>query len=172
MVGCSNAAVPVPLTVYPLPSAPLITQVNDTLYATGTGNFQWYLDGSMIPGATGSFYIPLVNGNYSVTLTDSNGCAAMSVVLPVTNVGINEPGNLSFAIFPNPSSGLFEVMLENPMRAIHFIRVFDPSGKMVLEATQDETQFLLNLSGFDSGIYFMEIRNAIGSLAVEKLIKQ
>ncbi|MBL0343607.1 MAG: hypothetical protein IPP71_23780 [Bacteroidetes bacterium] len=73
--GCSSpATISYQVTVNPLPAVPVITQSNDTLYVSGAGQFQWYLDGSAITGATGTFYVVTLNGNYTVTVSDSNAC--------------------------------------------------------------------------------------------------
>ncbi len=55
------------------------------LSSTGTGNFQWFLNGSAIPGATSNEWTPLSDGSYTVTLT--NGiCETISDPVDVTVV--------------------------------------------------------------------------------------
>ncbi len=62
------------ITVFGIPPAN-ITYQNDTLFApVGSYTYQWDLNGSAIAGATNSFYVPTVSGNYNVTVYTSFGC--------------------------------------------------------------------------------------------------
>ncbi len=173
MNGCSSSAVlSYQVDVYPLPAAPLISQSNDTLYASGSGNFQWYLNGAILPGATGSFYIPLVNGNYSVTVDDVNGCENISVDYPMVNVGIGEASFVSFNVFPNPSEGIFQVVINNERNINCVISVIDPAGKEIYIAQTNESVKIIDLSEAANGIYFMKIQHSSGENRVIKIVIQ
>lgn len=173
MNGCTAAAtISYQVDIFPLPSTPVITQVNDTLYTTGSGNIQWYLDGILIPGATDVFYIPTVNGNYTVTVSDTNNCENISVIFPMTNVGINETISAIFSVYPNPSNGQYQIELNNAGNVENSITVFDPAGKCVYAAATSENMYSLNLSHAANGIYILKIQNASGISFVIKLIKQ
>jgi len=77
--GCSSTAV-VTITVNPLPPTPTITPSGmDLVSSSATGN-QWYLNATLIGGATNQIYTPTQNGNYTVIVTDANGCTATSSV--------------------------------------------------------------------------------------------
>ncbi len=85
--GCSFAD-SVTLTVNPLPAAPTITQnIGDLISSESAGN-QWYLNGNLISGATGQIYAPVQNGNYSVVVTDVNGCSAASATYFFGSTGV------------------------------------------------------------------------------------
>jgi len=47
------------------------------------GNYQWYRNGSVISGATGKNYEAVVPGNYTVKVTDSHACQAISPIFTV-----------------------------------------------------------------------------------------
>ncbi|MEO8148191.1 MAG: DNRLRE domain-containing protein [Bacteroidia bacterium] len=47
----------------------------------GTYSYQWYKGGVMIAGATSSSYYAKATGNYTVKLTNGNGCTASSSIL-------------------------------------------------------------------------------------------
>lgn len=51
---------------------------NVQLSATGTGTFEWYNGGVVIPGETGTTYTAVAAGDYTVVATDGNGCPAES----------------------------------------------------------------------------------------------
>ena len=173
MNGCSNAAtVSYQINVNPLPSTPVITQVNDTLYASGSGSFQWYLDGIIIPGATNPYYVPAINGNYTVTVSDTNSCESISVIYPMTNVGLSESTVISLQVFPNPSTGLFQLMFENTNQTSTLIQVIDPAGREIVNATTGASNYLLNLLELADGIYFLKIQPSSTAISVTKIIKQ
>ncbi|MDQ3049707.1 MAG: T9SS type A sorting domain-containing protein [Bacteroidota bacterium] len=173
MNGCSSSAVvSYQVDVNPLPASPVIIQSNDTLYASGSGDYQWYLNGAILPGATGSFYIPLVNGNYSVTVSDVNGCENISIDYPMVNVSIGESTAFSFNVFPNPSGGIFQVIFENENNTNSVITVFDPTGKEIFAGQTNEKMKIIDLSEVASGIYFLKIQQDSGAARVTKLVIQ
>ncbi len=74
--GESNTFITV--TVHPNPPKPQITKVMDSLYSTPAEDYQWYKDGTPIPGAADRKYVPDTTGSYSVRIYDKNGCTAVS----------------------------------------------------------------------------------------------
>lgn len=57
---------------------------NVTLNGTGTGTYQWNLNGTPISGATAASYSANAAGSYTLALTNSNGCVGFSGSIPVT----------------------------------------------------------------------------------------
>ncbi|HVT04339.1 MAG TPA: carboxypeptidase regulatory-like domain-containing protein, partial [Thermoanaerobaculia bacterium] len=97
VLGCSSAASAVTtVTVNPLPPTPTITPGGPTTFCTGgsvtltsssaSGN-QWYLNGNPIGGATNQTYIATASGDYTVIVTDGNGCTSASSA--ITTVTVN-----------------------------------------------------------------------------------
>jgi PKD repeat protein len=74
MCGQSNGTKTI--TVHALPTPPVITQNNNILTSSSASNYQWYLNGSIIPGATNQTLIISQTGAYSVVVSNSNGCKA------------------------------------------------------------------------------------------------
>ena len=62
--------------LYPCPGEP----VNVKLKIDQTGTIQWYNNGNVISGATGTEYNVTVNGNYSATVVNSMGCGESETV--------------------------------------------------------------------------------------------
>lgn len=85
--GCSSTSAPIVITVNPLPAAPIITAGGATTFceggsvdltsSQGTGNV-WS------NSATTQTIAATLDGNYSVTFTDGNGCSATSSPTTVT----------------------------------------------------------------------------------------
>lgn len=87
--GCSNTSQPITVTVHPLPPADLVPSgtvnicngASVTLQATGGVSYVWQPNGE-----TTSSIIVAVEGTYYATVTDANGCSA---VTPSANVVVN-----------------------------------------------------------------------------------
>jgi len=95
--GCESAqANAVVVTVNPLPATPTITPGGPTTFCTGgsvtltsssaSGN-QWFLNGNPIGGETNQNYVATASGNYTVQVTDGNGC--VSAASAPTTVTVN-----------------------------------------------------------------------------------
>lgn len=57
------------------PDTAVCVSENYTLNAGNAGStYQWYLNGNIIPGATGQTYTPTQSGIYSVVVTNANNC--------------------------------------------------------------------------------------------------
>jgi hypothetical protein len=114
----------------PAPEQPVIEQSADTLFASGVGSFQWALFGATIPGATDAFLQSSTSGEYTVTITDANGCSSTSEPFPFVATGINQVWNGSFAVQPNPSNGSFTVMTPSlPNEAA--LEIYAMDGRLV-----------------------------------------
>jgi hypothetical protein len=62
----------------PAPPKPVITVYGDTLESSPATTYQWYYEGTIIPGARGQRYVATKPGNHTVEITDGNGCSALS----------------------------------------------------------------------------------------------
>lgn len=70
--------------------APVITENNGTLESTSTSNYQWYLNGSEINGATQQTYDYTLSGTYQVGTTILGSCPTLSNEIVITITGIRE----------------------------------------------------------------------------------
>lgn len=148
----------------PAPAQPSISlSGNDVVSTTGV-TYQWYVDGNLIPGATSQNYTPTQNGIYVVRITDANGCVyAYSAGYPYTLVtGIKEnqiAANLK--VYPNPTNGIVTIDDWYIKSIGYSVNVIDAQGKIII-SQQNENK--LDLSSFDSGVYFVSIQTADGML--------
>ncbi len=175
--GCSATAVS-QVTVVPGPSAPTITIAGNVLTSSvATGN-QWYLNGTLIAGATSQFYTAFVNGMYTVTET-SGGCTSIeSAPEAYFSVGITnfETGN-SILVYPNPFSDNFSVTFYLKHSSTVKIEVTDVLGRAI--KTMEEKEFQegknnieINFSSgeLSEGIYSLKLISSGGTI-VKKITK-
>jgi hypothetical protein len=119
-------------------TAPTITQSGDSLISSATSGNQWYRDGAMINGATGTSYKPTQSGNYSVILMGSLGCQVSSNTITFTTTSIvNVPAaEIGLKVAPNPSKGRFTVQFKVVQRADLNIELVNTAGQVVYRRQQ------------------------------------
>jgi PKD repeat protein len=164
------------ITVFPTPSPQGITQSGDTLFANaGSAAYQWYYNGNLISGATDYFYLAMLNGDYNVLVTDSNGCGVEAVIFNVLTdtYSVNSLENI-IHIYPHPAGNSVYIEWPNGF-APATISLFNVQGKMIIGNLQiipsDNNLFELDLSMISSGLYFIEINNS-EKIFRTKLIKE
>jgi len=151
---------------------PHITQTGGVLNSTGTGSFQWYLNGEPIATATQNSYTITQNGNYTVMITDANGCTASSSALSVINAAINDYqsyGNI--LIYPNPSSGKYYFKDINNSSLHNEIEVRNSLGQIVFAKTDFTMNDAIDISNQAQGIYFLQIKDG-SKVKSFKVLKQ
>lgn len=101
-------------------------------------------------------------GSYLVNLVasslDCSDTVVQEIMVPMVGLSENEIAN-QVRIFPNPNNGKFYIELQN-FKETNSIRMMDMSGKLVktiLNNTPDNALITVDLSGAESGIYFLEV---------------
>ena len=101
-----------------------------------------------------------------VTSETSKFLDSLICTSPATTV--NETINNNFiSVFPNPSSGIFNIQLKNNLSAN--VQVYNSIGEEILGETMNQNKSAINLSDKSSGIYFIKINSAKG-LQTEKVL--
>jgi uncharacterized membrane protein len=148
-----------PVTVNPKPPDPFITQSGDTLVSDAPAGNQWLYQQQPIPGETGTWYVPGVNGDFSVIVT-LNGCPSepSNVIHFILNGNENAFGNQNFIVFPNPSSGQFYLAgrdfpdAQATVYNLTGVKVYDDRVRMNR----------IDLSDFPPGIYLLTVSTIDG----------
>lgn len=127
-----------------------------TSWATGV-TYQW-LDCNngyaAVPGATGQSFTPTASGSYAVQVNKA-GCIDTSICYVVTGAGISEETPVPFKLFPNPTNS--SLTIQWPFITDVTIKIFDNSGRLVLEETiENKNSAQLNLD-LAKGIYIVQI---------------
>lgn len=142
----------------PLPVPAIVQSGGDLCASTTFPAYQWYLNGTLIPGATGNCVTPTANGNYTVVVTSAAQCEGESAVFMY--VAANEAmAAQGFEVFPNPTRDLVTVRMEQPLLSAGEIVISDLRGREVLRSAFDriDSSIRLDLSALTDGTYFLEI---------------
>jgi hypothetical protein len=76
----------------------------------------------------------------------------------------------SMTIFPNPTSGVFNIKTNN--KSENMLMITDLLGKPVLEKAIRNGEVEIDFSDYQSGIYFVSAFDKDGNLAVKKIVKE
>ena len=158
-------------------NAPVIAQSGIVLTSTTASTYQWYWNGSLIPGATSQNYTTTTVGNYDVMVTYFNTCPYQSNTINIisVNVSTNSIDN-DLKIYPNPANNQITIDFTSAIQEHVFIRFKNMLGQQLsenrIEFVAKQKFFLTqDISEFESGVYFVEIEFG-NSKQVRKIIKQ
>ena len=150
--------------------------------ATNTGGASttdaWdFGDGNTGAGMTAS-HSYATNGTYTVTYTQSNGCGTDAATATVTIsciVGVEEGFTSNVSLYPNPTQGLADLVVNFPNAGIANIEITDINGRLVLSKDHNvqsgENNFKLDLNSFSVGVYLVRVK-AEGFNWQGKLVKE
>ena len=93
------------ITVHPAPVATLTYAGGIFSTAVGFATYQWYKDGSPIPGATNNTWATTEPGTYYVKVTDANGCGAITASQTVSVQDVATRHRF-MTVYPTPGNGL------------------------------------------------------------------
>lgn len=169
--GCSSVD-SVTLSLYPLPSVPVISQNVQVLTSTSATTYQWYFNSNPIAGATNQSYTPTQNGSYYVVVTDTNGCQAFSSTYTMADVGVQEivaQGGMS--LYPNPNSGTFFLSTDLHQQAA-MLEIISVTGQLVYSEQLEADGFIrkeMN-AGIEDGSYLVRITLNDGTVKLGRVV--
>ena len=145
------------ISVFPIPPAQGIFQSGDTLFANpGSASYQWFFNGSIIPGATNYFYVALASGNYNVVATDTNECEVEAVINNVLAYAHLAVGNGQLAIYPNPVTEKLYVKHSMFSDKAFEISIYNVMGEKIHSAAYSEP-ITVDCEKLLPGIYFIQL---------------
>jgi surface protein len=113
----------------------------------GTGSYIYSWTGPNGFESNLSSIVAPQNGLYTVTVTD--GCETWSDTFEVLTVQITEVEATNIQIFPNPSSGLVQIVSPTAQQ----LALYDQSGRRILETNLTAGKQPLDLSALLPGVY-------------------
>lgn len=150
--SCTNTATAV-VYVNPAAVTPTVTQAGNHLQSSPSVSYQWYWNGSLLNGATSQTYTPTQNGNYTVVITDSNGCQATSAIYTITDTGLGDSAGRSAVVdvYPNPTTGSFTV--NTPFSKFQ-VQIVNALGQIILS---ENSSFTSEFNLEKNGLYLIQV---------------
>ena len=158
--GCVSDTIEIELQVRTAPEIEVL-QFGDTLTAIGDNiiNYQWFVNGDSVPGATSNFYIAEESGYYNLVVENQEGCqsASDSIQIIISGIGDNVD-EIGFEIYPNPvrMNESFYINLSSMQDQLE-IELHDLTGKLVFEQKLRGLKVELNKSRIKEGFYLVSI---------------
>ena len=122
-------------------------------------------------GVTNGWFDPALTGigTHTITYTysDANGCDNFAEgIMEVTScVGITEPKNCFFSLYPNPAFG--DVTVDLKKEGDFSLQIINTNGKMVIDK-KIRKSMVVSFSGLEAGLYMVKISNGQDSY-IQKL---
>ena len=141
---------------YPIPEKPEITIYFQELISSSCCGNQWYLNGAIIPGATGQTYQVLVSGLYHVVVT-LNGCSSEPSEAVDIIVGVPENNTATFRLYPNPATDQINIHTTLPITGKLILTLYSTLGRQIreYEFTGPGSDFTIDAGGLPKGLYFL-----------------
>ncbi|GAB2835448.1 reprolysin-like metallopeptidase [Ferruginibacter profundus] len=131
-------------------------------------SFAWYLNGTLLPAATGNTYTANVNGlgKYSVVVTSATGSCTSGLT------EITAAPSTKLFVFPSPNDGRFTVSYYTAGASLtnttkQSITIYDAFGRRVLNneyaVSQPYQLHQIDLRRNGAGVYYIVLREANGN---------
>ena len=155
--GCDSTAT-LNLVIEDLPSNLNVTLNGGTFTATGSNvsNYSWIdcATNTSIPFQNAATFTPTSSGSYAVVV--SNNCGAdTSTCEPIEVNGLSDVALPIINVYPNPSSGIFNVFSE---MEITYLEILDLKGAVIYSSKPNGNLATLDLRFQADGIYVLKLR--------------
>jgi len=146
-----------------------------TVSVTGGTPIYYYLWDD--PGAqTTSTATGLTAGDYSVTVTDDNGCTADDIVTVILSVFVDDNiYETLIEFYPNPSHGLLNFNISDYPDDELSVIIYTINGKVVYdnqyEINNGKINNMIDLSNYSKGVYFIKVTSESVNITEKVIIK-
>lgn len=150
--GTSSSTV-VNITVIDTPTT-TISASGFTLSSSSSGSsYEWFLNG-VSTGSISPTFIAQTTGNYSLRITNADGCSGWSNVLFVEVVGISDVSKNALLIYPNPATDKLKIINGTKGQVWTLNTVLGQVLKVGKISMNEEK---IDLSDLTNGIYMLTI---------------
>jgi|GEM_PF-1451717 len=172
---CASGTGEVSVNVLSSPNPSIVLGSNGTLSALPIDlAYQWYLNGAPVTGATDQIHTPAQTGDYSVEVTNADGCATISASIAYMVVATEHiEGVEYFEVFPNPFNDFIDIEIKNDNSETFYVKIVDIRGEILQEQEIYSTGSYatrLNVANLPKGIYLVQISNDKGQI-IKKIAK-
>lgn len=165
--GCQGSSTAV-TTVNSLPATPVITSNGGVLTSSAASGNQWYLNGTLIPGANSQTYAAMQAGIYTVIVTENDCVSNSSTGFTTVDTGLKNLSNdASLSVYPNPAKDILYLDGTIVNNDSFNVWLFDMQGKQVQNYSNSKA---VTITEIPNGIYMLNIKNEITNSQVFRKI--
>lgn len=144
---------------------------NGTVAVTATGGtpsytYMWSPGGEITDVITN-----LCAGNYSVTVTDANGCNTVATTTVQSSVSVHELPASAFSSYPNPAGESLTITGHFSNTTITLVNVLGEQVMLIAEHLNGSRSETINISALPAGAYFLQLKNEEG-ITTKRIIKK
>jgi glucose/arabinose dehydrogenase len=155
---------------------PVITQ-NGTILQTATGfTYKWKLNGNEILGSVQDTIHPSASGNYTVEITDINGCKAASDSYSFVFTGIKHKNSdiEKLSLYPNPASDNLTIDIRFNSMKKSTVKISNNIGQVIYEEKFQGKEILktISLKQLAKGIYELSVYTDDYKLQASTFVKE
>ena len=166
---CSSARDTAEILFAPAPPKPDIFAVGPPVWMLSTTSktslYKWYFNGTALPDANKNIYLANQNyGLYRLAVANETGCYSFSDTLriPLRLTGIEDTNPFEdVKIYPNPTTGLFTIEMNNNVFGELIIDIFAQNGSKVLnikfEKSTEHFRSQIDMNGQSRGLYLINL---------------
>ena len=160
--GCFNTDT-MTIQVHDLPLTPIIWEATDTLFTDPGLGYQWFFNGTLLNGEAHYFTTNLQDGTYTVEITDSQGCSAISDGFTYTSQasGIGQKENSPIMITPNPGKGIYQITCISHPQKVKWeeVMIYNYCGSSIgFDLIFNGNTLTIDISDYQNGLYLLAIR--------------
>jgi hypothetical protein len=132
-----------------------------TLSSNATGTHQWFRDGAVIGGESGTTISVTVQGEYTAIVIVETCASEPSTPFPVIVTGDIALSSRDLVIAPNPADD--EILIQLPGSGRRELSILNTNGVAVHSLATDRDEALINVSSYGGGFYIVKVVTATGS---------
>ncbi len=172
--NCTASSANIVVVNNPLPNKPTISWNSSQLStASGLAGYQWILAGVDVTGATNNTHTPAAVGNYTVRVSTSSGCTAVSdpfslVVTALTSVSIS---GTSVKVYPNPASTEAIISFDQTPTTNVQIKLINSNGTVVKSLLTKQKINRFSVFDLSKGTYYVEFTNGKQKGTIQLMIQ-
>jgi len=167
-------------------ASPVINLGNDTTLCInhsftlnaqpGYASYSWST-GANTPAINivGSEYTVASQNEFTVTVTDAQGCVTVETVAVTIDACTGMPENMAngFNVYPNPNKGEFNIVFGDNVAGNANVKIINTTGEVLfnqsLNITRTSQVENISVGDLSSGLYFIKVESSTGT-SVMKLI--
>lgn len=145
-----------------------------SLEATVGDEYQWYLNGEILPSAVQHQILQPQQGIYTVAVLSEHGCLSESGPFNTITTSVNAPGSEGVAaLVPNPVADQAFLILQEILEPHVIIEVLDMLGRQILTIPSSGTdRVIIETGGLATGTYFVRINKDGARPIILRMMKE